>query len=476
MTLMVYNTLTRRKEPFIPIKSGEVGIYVCGPTVYDYIHIGNARSFVAFDIVRRYLGYKGFKVNFISNITDIDDKTIRKAKELKITIQQLGEMYTDAYFEDIESLGVKKADINPRATQHIGEMIALIENLIEKGYAYVVDGNVYYDVTRFEGYGKLSGIKVEELLEGARVEVDPNKRNPTDFALWKSRKPGEPFWYSPWGPGRPGWHIECSAMSSKYLGEIFDIHAGGKDLIFPHHENEIAQSEAASGKPLAKYWLHNEWLTINGEKMSKSLGNYITVRDAVSRYGAQTLRMFLASAHYRSPIDFNEKTLEQARRNVEKIRTSIQTFRGLNEDGDESIEETELLRYAEIFRSRFEEAMDDDFNTPKAFAAIFDFLAKINEYTNSNDRISRETKAKVLAVIEELIDGVLGIDTKVEGMEIPNLSVNLLELIINLRNRLRESKDYKNADFIREKLKELGFIIEDSATGTRWKFKGVEHS
>jgi len=469
---MVYNTLTKRKEPFHPLRPGEVRIYVCGPTVYDYIHIGNARSFVAFDVVRRYLEYKGFKVKFVSNITDVDDKTIRRAKELNITLQQLGELYTEAYFEDLKALRVKKADVNPRATQHIGEMIALIEKLIEKGYAYVVEGNVYYDVTKFPEYGKLSGVKVESLIKGARVEVDPNKRNPADFALWKSRKPGEPFWYSPWGPGRPGWHIECSVMSSIYLGETFDIHAGGKDLIFPHHENEIAQSEAASGKPLARYWLHNEWLTINGEKMSKSLGNFITVRDAVSKYGAQTLRMFLISAHYRSPIDFNERTIEQARRNLEKIRSSIQAFRRLRELETQVEGEKELLAHVEDLRRRFEEAMDDDFNTPKALAAIFDFISELNEFTGSREGVSRETKGRVLKVIEELLDGVLGIETKVEEKEVQGLSPKLVELILEVRNVLRRRRDYETADFIRSKLEELGFVIEDSASGTRWKFKG----
>ena len=469
---MVYNTLTKRKEPFHPLRPGEVRIYVCGPTVYDYIHVGNARSFVAFDVVRRYLEYKGFKVKFVSNITDVDDKTIRRAKELNITLQQLGELYTEAYFEDLKALRVKKADVNPRATQHIGEMIALIEKLIEKGYAYVVEGNVYYDVTKFPEYGKLSGVKVESLIKGARVEVDPNKKNPADFALWKSRKPGEPFWYSPWGPGRPGWHIECSVMSSIYLGETFDIHAGGKDLIFPHHENEIAQSEAASGKPLARYWLHNEWLTINGEKMSKSLGNYITVREAVSKYGAQTLRMFLISAHYRSPIDFNERTIEQARRNLEKIRSSIQAFRRLRELETQVEGEKELLAHVEALRHRFEEAMDDDFNTPKALAAIFDFISELNEFTGSREGVSRETKGRVLKVIEELLDGVLGIETKVEEKEVQGLSPKLVELILEVRNVLRRRRDYETADFIRSKLEELGFVIEDSASGTKWKFKG----
>ena len=468
MPVVLYNTLTKSMEELKPLREGEIRIYMCGPTVYDYIHIGNARSFVAFDIIRRYLEYKGFKVKFLSNITDVDDKTIRRAKEMNLSLQQLGELFTNAYFEDIDKLGIKRADFNPRATQHIEEMIELIEKLIEKGYAYVVDGDVFYDVSKFEDYGKLSGNKAEALMMGARIEINPKKRNPADFALWKSRKPGEPYWHSPWGPGRPGWHIECSAMSMKYLGETFDIHAGGKDLIFPHHENEIAQSEAVTGKPLAKYWLHNEWLTINGKKMSKSLGNFITVREAIEKYGAQTLRLFLASAHYRSPIDFNERTITQARRNLERIRTSVRLFESLDESEVKLEGEDDLLKGVKELKLKFEEAMDEDFNTPKAFAAIFDFLALLNRYSTTNSEVSKDTKNEVLKVLRSILEGVLGIKLTVEARE-EERAVELLKVIIDLRNKFREMKDYATSDYIRDRLKEIGFILEDTKKGTRWR-------
>ena len=468
MPVVLYNTLTKSMEELKPLREGEIRIYMCGPTVYDYIHIGNARSFVAFDIIRRYLEYKGFKVKFLSNITDVDDKTIRRAKEMNLSLQQLGELFTNAYFEDIDKLGIKRADFNPRATQHIEEMIELIEKLIEKGYAYVVDGDVFYDVSKFEDYGKLSGNKAEALMMGARIEINPKKKNPADFALWKSRKPGEPYWHSPWGPGRPGWHIECSAMSMKYLGETFDIHAGGKDLIFPHHENEIAQSEAVTGKPLAKYWLHNEWLTINGKKMSKSLGNFITVREAIEKYGAQTLRLFLASAHYRSPIDFNERTITQARRNLERIRTSVRLFESLDESEVKLEGEDDLLKGVKELKLKFEEAMDEDFNTPKAFAAIFDFLALLNRYSTTNSEVSKDTKNEVLKVLRSILEGVLGIKLTVEARE-EERAVELLKVIIDLRNKFREMKDYATSDYIRDRLKEIGFILEDTKKGTRWR-------
>ncbi len=468
MPVVLYNTLTKSMEELKPLREGEIRIYMCGPTVYDYIHIGNARSFVAFDIIRRYLEYKGFKVKFLSNITDVDDKTIRRAKEMNLSLQQLGELFTNAYFEDIDKLGIKRADFNPRATQHIEEMIELIEKLIEKGYAYVVDGDVFYDVSKFDDYGKLSGNKAEALMMGARIEINPKKRNPADFALWKSRKPGEPYWHSPWGPGRPGWHIECSAMSMKYLGETFDIHAGGKDLIFPHHENEIAQSEAVTGKPLAKYWLHNEWLTINGKKMSKSLGNFITVREAIEKYGAQTLRLFLASAHYRSPIDFNERTITQARRNLERIRTSVRLFESLDESEVKLEGEDDLLKGVKELKLKFEEAMDEDFNTPKAFAAIFDFLALLNRYSTTNSEVSKDTKNEVLKVLRSILEGVLGIKLTVEARE-EERAVELLKVIIDLRNKFREMKDYATSDYIRDRLKEIGFILEDTKKGTRWR-------
>jgi len=472
LVLMVYNTLTRRKEEFISLKEGEVRMYVCGPTVYDYIHIGNARSFVAFDVIRRYLEYKGYKVVYLSNITDIDDKTIRRARELGISVQQLGEKFADAYFEDIKRLGVKKPTFSPRATQHIGEIINLIEKLIRKGYAYTVNGDVYFDVSKFERYGMLSGNRMEALRLGARIEVDPRKKNPADFALWKSQKNGEPAWDSPWGRGRPGWHIECSAMSIAYLGETFDIHGGGKDLIFPHHENEIAQSEAATGKQFVRYWLHNEWLTINGEKMSKSLGNFITTREALERYGPQVIRMFLITSHYRSPVDFNERALEQAGRNLERIREAVRRFRNLREvdKGDE--DEDALIKELDELQSSFEEAMDDDFNTPLALAIVFEMVRALNSYTDRHQKVSEKTKELALGVFRSLVEGVLGVSLEVEEEnQLGSLVPNLVKILLEIRESFRRNKEWKRADEVRSRLQELGFVIEDGKEGTKWRWE-----
>jgi len=467
--LRVFNTLTKQLEEFVPIHKGKVTMYVCGPTVYDYIHIGNARSFVAFDIIRRYLEYKGYNVTYVSNLTDVDDKTIRRAQEMEISLQQLGEKYSDAYFEDIAKLGIKKPDINPRATQHIQEIINLVQTLIDKGYAYVVDGDVYYDVSRFEDYGKLSEAKTEALKAGARIEIDPRKRNPADFSLWKKQKLGEPAWDSPWGKGRPGWHIECSAMSMKYLGETFDFHTGGKDLIFPHHENEIAQSEAATGKPFAKYWLHNEWLTINGEKMSKSLGNFITAREAIEKYGSWVVRFFLASTHYRSPIDFNDVNLKQAKRRLERLLDAIEKLNALKETEEKDVDSEALLQQAERVKQRFEEAMDDDFNTALAISALFDLVKEINQYVETHAEIETQTKRKVNEIVKRLVEGVLGITIEGWKPESAKLVEDLMNLVVSIRQQMRERKDWKTADEIREKLEDIGFVIEDVPEGTRWK-------
>lgn len=467
MTLRVFNTLTKSKEEFVPIEKGKVRMYVCGPTVYDYIHIGNARSFVALDVIRRYLEYKGYEVTYVSNLTDVDDKTIRRAKEMGISFQQLGEKYSDAYFNDLAELDIKKPHANPRATQHIEEIIDLIQILIDKGYAYVVDGDVYYDVSKFEDYGKLSGNKAEALEAGARIEVDPRKKNPADFALWKRQKLGEPVWNSPWGKGRPGWHVECSVMSMKYLGETLDIHAGGKDLIFPHHENEIAQSEAATGKPFAKYWLHNEWLTVNGEKMSKSLGNFITAHEAIEKYGSQVVRLFLASVHYRSPIDFNDRNLKQATRNLERLITTAKKLDAIREGvGGEA-----LSKHAEKIRQKFEEAMDDDFNTALAVSAIFSLTKEINRYIKDHAEIKAEIKKKVLGIAEELVEGVLGIKMEMRKPETDKLVDDLMSLIISIRRRMRERKDWVVADEIRAKLQALGLTLEDTSEGTKWRIE-----
>jgi len=446
-------------------------MYVCGPTVYDFTHIGNARAFIVADIIHRYLEYKGYNVTHVSNVTDIDDKTIKKAKETGVSLQKLGEKYTDAYLEDIAELNVKKPDVNPRATQHITEIIKLIQTLIDRGYAYQVDGDVYYDILKFENYGRLSGNKAEALKMGARIEVDPRKKNPADFALWKSEEQGESAWISPWGFGRPGWHVECSAMSTKYLGESFDIHMGGIDLIFPHHENEIAQSEAATGKPFVKYWLHNEWLTIDGKKMSKSLGNFITTRDATKKYGSQVVRFFLASVHYRSPVDFNNTNLRQAKSKLDTLLGTIKNFEALNEREDQTVENETILQEVEKAKQRFEEAMDDDFNTPLATSALLDLTKEINKFIESHTEMKTEAKRKIAETLRDLVEGVLGIETKTERLEQTKLVDDLLNLIIEIRQQMREGKDWQMTDKIRNKLQNIGITLEDTPKGTRWKIK-----
>jgi len=470
MVLTVFNTLGRKKEEFIPLHQDVVRMYVCGPTVYDFIHIGNARAFVVADIVRRYLEHKGFKVRFVSNITDVDDKSIRRAKEMGISLQELGELYSDAYLEDTAKLNIGKPDVSPRATQHIEEIINLIQALFDRGYAYEVDGDVYYDVSRFEEYGKLSGNRAEALKLGARIEVNPDKRNPSDFALWKRQRNDEPSWYSPFGRGRPGWHVECSAMATKYLGESFDVHMGGKDLIFPHHENEIAQSEAATGKPFARYWLHNEWLTVNGEKMSKSLGNFITVREALSKHDPQVLRLFLMFAHYRSPVDFNEQSLKQAERNLERLLNTVEKLEESKERQHLTIDDEILLKEAESTKQKFEEAMDDDFNTALALSTILELTRTINIHLDKNAETEAKTKAKALEILRQLL-GVFGIKEEKRKPERSEVTEQLLDLMIKIRQQARERRDWKTADTIRDELESIGFIIEDTPEGTRWKMK-----
>jgi len=472
MVLKVFNTLGRRKEKFIPIRPGEVRIYVCGPTVYDYIHIGNARAFVVADVIRRYLEYKGFKVKYVSNITDIDDKMINRAKETGISIQELGEIYSDAYFEDIGKLNIRKPDVTPRATQHIPEIIEAVETLIEKGYAYTANGDVYFDISKFKEYGKLSGNKAEALEMGARIEINPKKKNPADFALWKGWKPGEPAWHSPWGKGRPGWHIECSTMAQKYLGETLDIHMGGKDLIFPHHENEIAQAEAATGKPFAKYWLHNEWLTVEGEKMSKSLGNFITVRDALKMCSPAVLRFFLISAHYRSSLDFNKEALKTAERNLERLIRTLKRLNSLPERDSQTSEDEKLLFEVEDGKKKFEEAMDDDFNTPLAISALFSIARSINNYADVNETIGRSVKQRVLRIFTDLLD-VLGIEWSADTEEtgLTELLEDVIRILVDVRNEMRKRKEWGIADSIRERLKRIGVILEDTPKETRWIIK-----
>lgn len=474
MTLRVFNTLTKRKEEFKPLVKGKVRMYVCGPTVYDYMHIGNARSFIAFDIIRRYLEYKGYDVYYVSNVTDVDDKTIKRAKQMKTSLQQLGEKYSDSYFEDIARLNIKKPNINPRATQHIEEIIDLIQTLMEKGYAYKIDGGIYYNVAKFKDYGKLSGNKAKALRAGARIDINLDKKNAADFALWKGQKHGEPAWNSPWGKGRPGWHTECSAMSVKYLGKTFDIHGGGKDLIFPHHENEIAQSESATKKSFAKYWLHNEWLIVNGKKMSKSLGNFVTARDAIEKYGARVVRFFLASIHYRSSIDFNEKDLKQAEQSLERLTNAIGSFRALKESEQKGPDDEELLQKARETKQKFEEAMDDDFNTALAVSAIFDLIKEINKYIEAHVEIERQVKKEISEILKSLVEDLLGITMEIRKPESDKLVEDLMKLILTIRQQIREKGDWKTSDEIRSKLQELGVIVEDTTERSKWKTKPSE--
>ncbi len=379
--MKIYNTMTRQKEELVPVHEGEVRIYACGPTVYNFFHIGNARPFIIFDTLRRYLTHKGYKVTFVQNFTDIDDKLIRRAEEEHTTVEAIADHYIEEYFRDADALGVMRADVHPRATRHVGEIIRIIQKLIKNGYAYEAGGDVYFDTQAYPGYGKLSGQNLEDREAGARIEVDDVKRNPMDFALWKAQKPGEPAWKSPWGMGRPGWHIECSAMSMKYLGETFDIHCGGVDLIFPHHENEIAQSEGATGKPFAKYWMHNGHINVDNRKMSKSLGNFFTVREIAAEYDLEAVRMFMLSAQYRSPINFSRDLIEQAKASLERLYTARNNALFLLESAPERAMTPEEEAFAARGRealARFDEAMDDDLNTADALGVIFDWARDMN--------------------------------------------------------------------------------------------------
>ena len=445
--LILYNTLTKKKEEFKPLNPPNVNFYICGPTVYDYFHIGNARSFIISDMLRRYLIYKGYKVKFVMNITDIDDRIIKKSIDEKISFNEVASKYTKAFLEDISALKLKPADVNPKATEHIGEIINLIKTLEEKGIAYNVDGDVFYDVSKFEGYGKLSGKNLEQLESGARVEINQTKKNPLDFALWKKAKPGEPLWESPWGKGRPGWHIECSAMSCKHLGESFDIHAGGNDLIFPHHENEIAQSEGATGKPFVKYWLHFGFLNINEEKMSKSLGNFLTARDILKNYSAEAIRLFFAQAYYRGPLNFSDELLQAAQKGVEKFVNLAQKINDeLNKDNSEGVyPEIDIKKYLD----EFETVMDDDFNSAQGVAVIFDFAKEVNRIIASDQKIKKDFFVDVKNFLTKTTVDVLGImnfDLTVKGGG--ELEDALIKFLIELRNDAKKEKNFLMASRI----------------------------
>jgi cysteinyl-tRNA synthetase len=470
MSLKIYNTLTRKKEKFIPIKKGEVGMYICGPTVYNYIHIGNARPFIIFEVVRRFLKFKGYKVRYIQNLTDIDDKMINKARELNISVSELAEKFIQEYFIDADSLNIERADVYPRATEHIAEIIELLKGLEEKGYAYEIDGDVFFDVYKFKNYGKLSGQDIEELKIGARVEVDERKRDAIDFALWKKAKEGEPSWDSPWGKGRPGWHIECSAMSMKYLGKTFDIHAGGSDLIFPHHENEIAQSEANNNQQYVRYWMHNGYLCLNNQKMSKSLGNIMKVRDIIQKYKGEVIRYFILSAHYRSPLNFSEEQLQQAQNSLQRLNNIIYNVKHLlkqdkfkkSKDKDDEL----ILEKRKEGEQQFIKAMDDDFNTPVALSRLFGFAKDVNIYLNSPSLKNKIILEEIIKFYQDLASKVLGI---LKDFDREQSFEQEIKKLIEDREKARKEKNWEKSDKIRDELKRKGVILEDTTEGVRWK-------
>jgi len=473
--MRLYNTMTRRKEEFTPRTEGEVSFYTCGPTVYNHIHIGNARTFISFDTIRRYLAWRGFKVTFVQNITDVDDKIINRAHEEGRSPEEVAGEYTEAFIGAMRAVGVLDPDIRPLATETIDDMIDLVERLIAGGHAYEVDGDIYFAVRSFDGYGKLSGRDVDDLRSGARVEVDERKRDPLDFALWKSAKPGEPFWDSPWGKGRPGWHIECSAMSERELGLPFDIHGGGVDLVFPHHENEIAQSEAATGRAFAHYWMHGGMLQIKGEKMSKSLGNFTLLKDVLEHYEAPVIRLFMLQTHYRSPLDFSDERLTEAQSALERITTFVRNARWAlgqpsSAEGTASTDEKETFaRSLESAREKFVAEMDDDFNTAGALGAVFAIVKEGNSFLSAHegamDSRDRALLEDATSAIEELL-GALGVvldqdlaqDCGAEGE---------VEALLEKRQEARAQKDWQRADALRDQLDALGYLIEDTAQGAR---------
>lgn len=458
--LYLYNTLTRKKEEFIPITPGEVLMYSCGPTVYNFFHIGNARPFIIFETLRRYLEYKGYNVKFVQNFTDIDDKMINKANELGITVKELADEYINEYFTDAKGLAIGEASVHPRATENIDAIIKIVSELEEKGYAYNVDGDVYYRTKKFKEYGKLSHQPLEDLESGARIDINDDKEDPMDFALWKKQKEGEPGWESPWGCGRPGWHIECSAMANKYLGRHIDIHSGGQDLIFPHHENEIAQSEAANGCKFANYWLHNGYINIDNRKMSKSLGNFFTVREVAAEFDYEIIRFFMLSAHYRSPINFSKDLMESAKSALGRIYTCLETLDFIAKAAEEreaTDAEKEILKGLEVHRNRFIEAMDDDLNTADAISVIFEIVSDVNKVITDNP--CKELCVKAAAEIREL-GGVLGLLNKKDDAADEDV-----QSILEERANARSEKNWAKSDELRDKLKEMGYSVKDTPQG-----------
>lgn len=460
--MKLYNTLTKQKEEFVPVTEGKVGIYVCGPTVYNYIHIGNARPMVVFDTVRRYFEYKGYDVNYVSNFTDVDDKIIKKAIEEGVDASEISERFIAECKKDMEGLNVKPATVHPKATQEIAGMISMIEHLIENGYAYDKDGTVYFRTRKFKHYGQLSKKNLDDMQAGIRIAVSDDKEDSMDFVLWKPKKEGEPSWPSPWGEGRPGWHIECSVMSKKYIGDTIDIHAGGEDLIFPHHENEIAQSEACNGEKFAKYWMHNAFLNIDNKKMSKSAGNFFTVREISEKYPLQVIRFFMLSAHYRSPLNFSDTLVEASKNGLDRILTAVDKLRGLKDgEGEISAAEKENVKEAEELVAKFEASMEDDFNTADAIAAIFE-LVKLANITA--DKASGAYAKFLFDTIVKLCD-ILGIITEKEE-ELLDADI---EALIEERQAARKGKNFARADEIRDTLAAQGIILEDTRAGVKWK-------
>lgn len=460
--MQIYNTMTRKKEELVPLVPGQIRMYACGPTVYNYFHIGNARPFIVFDTLRRYLEYKGFQVTFVQNFTDIDDKMIRRAHEEGTTVAELGERFIAEYYRDADALGIERASANPRATQHIGEIISLVQKLIDGGHAYAADnGDVYFAVRSFPGYGKLSGQNIDDLENGARVDPTEQKRDPLDFALWKGEKPGEPAWDAPWGRGRPGWHIECSAMSMAILGESFDIHAGGQDLIFPHHENEIAQSEAATGKPFARYWMHNGYINVDNQKMSKSLGNFFTVRDIAKEFDLEAVRMFMLSVHYRNPVNFSRELIQQAEAALTRLRTARERLEEAQRV-QATAEDAAFTASLDGFRARFEAAMDDDLNTADAIGVLFDLVRACNTFVTEARGGAAIDAAKALF---DQLTGVLGLLQHKQEETMPEEALRLLDE----RQQARKAKDFARADAIRDQLKEMGYAVEDTAQGPKLK-------
>lgn len=474
--IKIYNTLNGKLEEFKTVEEGKVKMYVCGPTVYNYIHIGNARPVVFFDTVRRYLEYRGYEVTYVSNFTDVDDKMINRAAEEGISLKEVADKYIKAFFEDTGKLGLKEEGmIRPKATENIGEMIKLVKQLESNGYAYAAEGDVYFRVGKYDEYAALSHQKIDDLVSGARIEVNNKKESPLDFTLWKAAKEGEPSWGSPWGKGRPGWHLECSAMSKKYLGDTFDIHGGGQDLIFPHHENEIAQSKCAHGGDYARYWMHNGYINIKGEKMSKSLGNFTLLRDILNNFEGKAVRFFMLSSHYRKPIDFSDEELNMAKTAIERIENTL--IRAMEVEKElKGSEKEDLVRFEENLENtmaKFQMAMDEDFNTAKAIGIIFEFIKELNKFMDSG--FKSEGAAHLLKTSREFVEkvmvNVLGIELNLEAKLEEGLTTELLEMILDIRMKVKKEKNYALADEIRDQLGRLGIEIKDGRDKTTWTLK-----